>query len=574
MYFAGLLALSTLAQLVLAAKFNVIAPGAKNVEVFVNGQTVQLKAQDTDVPYFTGEVPAYHGATYKYIKDGEEENFLRHLKGGSTKNDFYNRKVTYADIPKLPTVIGKNDWDKAIAPGDIWDTNYIPSVFVTIDDETKNELVVELSEEIFDAKISIIDAHQVHSFNAAKFQLHKPGKKNNNRKQSWKWELPEGEVLNGRTFFKIRHMEEDPTQIREKLYADLLRSMGASANQANLIRFFINGEFFGTFNMLDDIPHYSYVRANFYNGTLPSNVGPLFDGASGASFENSEENLKAFKPVPGSPDDKSLIEKITQDFEAINPTNDDEVKAFAKEFNLDQFLRYMVMEYLCGHWDGYWQEQTNIGAYEDIENKMVYFIPQDFDATFGVNIAQGKDFSKWPYSKYIETFPKGVLINKLLQNANMKKTFESYLTKTVTKVYNNETLTNHILAYHDFILPDLEDDRAVKQQTEQGIDFGWKASQVTENLWRGVKAPTGENDGGGAEWGLIQWIIEKSEAVAEEFNLNLYNKSADEADAKESGKDDMDDFDDVDSSAEESSGSSSESDESSGSSGSVGSSES
>lgn len=65
MYFAGLIALSTLAQLILAAKFSVIAPGGKNVEVFVNGQTIKLKAPDADVPYFTGDIPAYRGATYK-----------------------------------------------------------------------------------------------------------------------------------------------------------------------------------------------------------------------------------------------------------------------------------------------------------------------------------------------------------------------------------------------------------------------------------------------------------------------------------------------------------------------------
>ncbi|KAG1529448.1 hypothetical protein G6F50_017989 [Rhizopus delemar] len=80
-------------------------------------------------------------------------------------------------------------------------------------------------------------------------------------------------------------MEEDPTQMREKLYADCLRAMGTYANQANMVRLFINGRGFGTFNMLDDIPKYSYIRANFYAGHPPEQMGPLYNGATGASFD-------------------------------------------------------------------------------------------------------------------------------------------------------------------------------------------------------------------------------------------------------------------------------------------------
>ncbi|CAO3607134.1 unnamed protein product [Cunninghamella echinulata] len=524
-YFSRLIALTTLSQIVLAAKFNVIAPGGKNVQVSVNGQNVPLKAPDADVPYFTGDVSAYRGATYKYIVDNVEEKFIRHLKGDTTKNDFYNRRITYADIPKLPTVIGKNDWNQAIAPGAIWDTNYIPSVFVTIDEADEEQLVEGLSKDIYKAKITIIDAHEVHTFKDSNFQLHKPGKKHNNNKQSWKWELPEGQVLNGRTFFKIRHMEEDPTQIREKLYADILRAMGTNANQANMIRFFINGEFFGTFNMLDDIPNYSYVRANFYKGELPKQVGPLFDGASGASFEDDQVTMDAFTPAPGSSNNKELLDNLLAELDIMDPKNDQDIENFANQFNLDQFLRFMVMEYLAGHWDGYWQEQTNIGLYEDIANNKVYFLAQDFDATFGVNLDNtlGKDFVSVSYKKYPELFPKGFLINKVLENNKVRSTFESYIQQTVTKVFNNHTLTNHILAYHDFILPDLKWDRSIEQKSK-GINYGWEFEQVTENLWHKVKSPVDEKVGG-ANWGLIEWIVAKSQAVAKEFDLKLYGNN-------------------------------------------------
>lgn len=145
-------------------------------------------------------------------------------------------------------------------------------------------------------------------------------------------------------------------------------------------------------------------------------------------------------------------------------------------------------------------------------------MPQDFDATFGVNIAEGREFVTWSYKDYPKKFPNGVLINKLLENANIKNTFETYLKQTVTVVFNNNTLTERVLAYHDFILPDLKWDRSIKQQSS-GINYGWTFDQVTENLWHGVNAPN--NNGGGADWGLVEWIVARSKTVAKEFGLKV-----------------------------------------------------
>lgn len=313
-------------------------------------------------------------------------------------------------------------------------------------------------------------------------------------------------------------MEEDPTQIREKLYADILRSMGVYAPQANMIRFFINGEGFGTFNMLDDIPTYSYIQSVIYGGKPPKKMGPLFDGASGASFKNDQTNLDAFEPAPGSSDDKAMIKKVSQALASLDTSNDAAVQAFSKKFQVDQFLRFMVMEFLAAQWDGYWMEQTNIGAYEDLDNDNLFFLGQDFDATFGVNLAYGRDFIKQPYTDYPKKFKDGVMINKLLQNPKIKSTFEGYIKSTVNNVFNNNTLTNHVLKYHDFILPDLKWDRSIKQQSK-GINYGWTFDQVTKNLWEGVDAPN--NNGGGAEWGLVEYIAAKSTAVAKQFGLKL-----------------------------------------------------
>jgi hypothetical protein len=46
-------------------KFNVIAPGATDVKVSVNGQQVSLTASIQDVPYFSGDAEVGSSKDYK-----------------------------------------------------------------------------------------------------------------------------------------------------------------------------------------------------------------------------------------------------------------------------------------------------------------------------------------------------------------------------------------------------------------------------------------------------------------------------------------------------------------------------
>ncbi|KAI8369366.1 coth protein-domain-containing protein [Radiomyces spectabilis] len=507
--------------------FKVIAPGSKTVQVSVNGVTTNLKATDPDVPYFVGEADLSGDAKYKYVADGKSESFDRALDQGrsSTRNDFFGREVTYANIPDLPHPIPDHPWTReGNEDAPMWDSNYIPSIFITGDSSDMEHLVKNVSKKKYPAKFTFIGPDQVHVFENISFGLHKPGKKKNNSKQTWVWQLNGDDHLYNRNWFKIRHMEEDPTQMREKLYADILHSLGTYANRANMVRFFINGEGFGTFNMLDDVIMYSYINAMFYDGKPPKQMGALYDGSTGADFQywtSDDDNYWSFIPAEGSPKDPSGLVPLTKAFNQTNTKDDAQIQKFSEMFDVDQFLRFMVVEYLTADWDGYWYMQTNDGAYQDPNDNKWYYLGQDFDATFGVNLPDGRDYVKKSYKEFPKMYPGAVLINRLLENQKLQNNFETYLKNTVEILFNNVTLTNRILKYHNFIAPDLKWDRSIKQQSP-GIDFGWTYDQTSENLWHGVASPKGT--GGGAGWGLVEWIIAKSDAVAKEFHLKIVDK--------------------------------------------------
>lgn len=430
--------------------------------------------------------------------------------------------MTYANIPQLPWPIEKDpQWKAKGEKQAIFDENYIPTVFFTGDATAVDSLVKNVPKDKVQGELTFIGADYANTYQNVSFGIHGAGKKKNNAKQSWNWRLNTGDVLSNRSFFKLRHMEEDPTQIRERLYSDVLHAMGTYANEANMVRLFINGEGYGTFNMLDDITEFSYIDAQFYAGKTPANRGLLYDGMSGADFLYHPGNLDGYSswsPNPQNAQGYDALDPLCKAFNETDVTNNAALATFEESFDTDHFMRFMVMEYLAGHWDGYWMGQTNDGAYKDGETNKWYFLGQDYDATFGVNIAEGMNFTSVSYTEFPTRYPGGIMMNRLLQNPDKKATFEKYMTETVRVLFNNATLTNRVLALHEFLLPDLQWDRSIVQKSP-GINFGWKIEQATQNLWQGVSAPNA--NGGGAAWGLVQWIVERSNAVAKEFNIEL-----------------------------------------------------
>ncbi|KAF9319751.1 hypothetical protein BGZ91_004884 [Linnemannia elongata] len=520
----ALLALSAVAQAALV-KFSVIAPDAATVEVQIGGKNTALTKADPNVPLYTGQAETGAETKYKYVAAGRAEAFDRTVPTtGATYNEFLDRPISYANIPELPWPVEKDpQWTRGAPKQAIFDTNYIPTLFASGPAADLDSLVATPTSTKIPVTMTIVLANEVKTLSNVAFGIHGAGKKKNNSKQSWNFRLAAGESYQARSFFKLRHQEEDPTQIREKLYADIGRAMGSYTNEANMVRLFINNQAFGTFNLLDDITEYSYVDAMFYGGKPPAQYGALFDGASGASFAYSPTGneyyswiINTLNPI-GTPTD---VGPLCELWNKTVKTDDAAVAKVDEMLDLDQHIRLMVLEYLTGNWDGYWEMQTNDGLYRDpTQNNKWFYLAQDFDATFGVNIPTvDPTFPEWSYTKYPAAFPGAVMINGLLENPTRKAAFETYLKKTVEVLFNNVTLTNRILKYHEFILPDLAWDRNITQRSP-GINYGWTFPQVSQNLWEGVMSPLGT--GGGATIGLIEWIVKKSNAVAKEFSVTI-----------------------------------------------------
>lgn len=87
------------------------------------------------------------------------------MNGSSTKNEFFNRPVTYAtNIPELPSILTEGSWTRGDTSNPIWDSNYVPSIFVTGNPREMKELIENVKKNTYKTKITFIGPETINTF--------------------------------------------------------------------------------------------------------------------------------------------------------------------------------------------------------------------------------------------------------------------------------------------------------------------------------------------------------------------------------------------------------------------------
>jgi hypothetical protein len=491
--------------------FNVVSLG-QAVSVKAGEATVPLKLTTTP-PLWSAAVNVADNANgYAYIQDGVSEDFIRTLPAeAKTYNDFYGDPITVQVLPPLGNPLSA--WTRSVGPTPFFDDSYVPSMFFT-SSSNQDKFQSSLSHSNMSTSLTIIFKDQVKVIPNTNLAIHRPGDKSNMAKQSWRIYFPE-EIF-GRSFLKLRNSDEDPTNMREKIYADTLKAAGCPANEANLIKMYINGESIGFFTQVDDVNIDSFALAMFYGdmNPYPSRFGVMEQGMAFADFTpGSQYN---FAQQIGQNYVLGPVTKWVPDLTAAT------LPELEKVFDVETFIRAMAIEFLNGHWDGFWgQYISNFAVFQDILTgngyMKFYFIDHDFDNTFGVNYPEDdiEAVMNRPYAEHAQLFEKSTLMTKLLAIPSVKTRFETILKTLVEKMYNPNILGKRVEAmqnrYHSYVAWDRQIDRQ-----SPGINYHWTILDY-EAAFTG---PTGGVVGSGdARAGLSVWVNTKSEAVRSQFNL-------------------------------------------------------
>jgi len=376
-------------------KFSIITFGKKaSVNIPALNQTINLNP----TIFYNGVQSGYVNGCpdeefeYTYLIDGKPEPGvnIRKLPAGefTTYNEFIGRPET---ISKLKGMGYPQDqeWTRSYGKTELFDDSYIPTVvidntnvpkyfsspydFGKSDEKTKvplNAITFILKESIFTDK-NVLTAQ----------------KSRYNDKVQFKVKLNDGHKLYKRKSLKFRATgAEDPSFLGESLYADLAKTIGNPVHDKVFVRvYLIDGTPIGLYNMIDVTASKAFLKTEFYGDIKgkenkdQKEVGAIFechssDFEKGMSCENKkvDKNSKEKRGEDDKEDDEKYTKKdeekdnkkvasLIEAMDKVNVKDEASIKEFSEKWlDLDTFFKALSLEYLCGHWDSYWEYSDTV----------------------------------------------------------------------------------------------------------------------------------------------------------------------------------------------------------------------
>jgi hypothetical protein len=517
-----------------SVKFSLIAPGATSVSVKIGSTSYQLKKASEYAQIYQSTITVDDAAiSYTYYVNNKAEAFSRKLEKGvtTTHNEFFGRKDTVKTLPQFKQVYSK--WSKSVGKGELFDDSYIPTVYIY---GTKSETMFTAKDpkSSYLERVVFILKDSIYTFKNAEGY---PKNKEWNKFQ-FRVVLNKGGI-EGRYVLKFRDNNEDPTFMRQDLYGDIMNALGYPTIQSIKTRVYVNDKAVGYYILQEQAASESFVRSAFHgdgNGKYLiddfNKLGYPLDCSTGADFYYTGNDFSSFlynnktRTV-----DKTQIKKLAKQFESLNVNNTSQLKTFEQQwFDIDSFFKAIAMQYLTGHWDSYWFYSTNFAVYDNpSENHKTYFICQDWDGTFGLNIGteylRYDDYMSRSYKDYVNIewgldeydAPHRYAIDKLLSNATLKARFETILKNIVLNIFNPVAISKRLDAlverHRDEIAWNYDTINNHPLRKSGKTQLGWTMDDFETN----IEGPSRH----GASYGIKEFVYIRAKNIKKEFGLNL-----------------------------------------------------
>jgi len=199
------------------------------------------------------------------------------------------------------------------------------------------------------------------------------------------WNDPETRFY-GLKKLQFHSMNNDDSQMRDRLGYWFFREMGVPAPRAVHARLLINGEFSGVYALVEQIDG-RFTRWNFEDGTgnLYKEIWPL--NSSGQAFSDSEyiDHLKT------NEDENPTANLISGFANAVSNAKEEELQGVISEWmNVEEIMSYIAVDRTIRNDDGAFHWYCNGGScaphnfywYEDPTEKKLHLIPWDLDNAF------------------------------------------------------------------------------------------------------------------------------------------------------------------------------------------------
>jgi hypothetical protein len=176
-------------------------------------------------------------------------------------------------------------------------------------------------------------------------------------------------AFHGLLRFQLNNCAQDETALRELIAGEIARKAGVPTSRCTHAIVQLNNKFLGLYVVKEAF------REDFLESFFKNTDGRLYDGGFCADIRKEMELDR------GDPEDQSRLTELveaTKDADAVRQLN--RVKAVV---DVDAFIRYVVLENILTHWDGYSFNRNNYRVYENPDTRKFHFFLHGMDQTFG-----------------------------------------------------------------------------------------------------------------------------------------------------------------------------------------------
>jgi len=470
----------------------------------------------------------YHFAIYEKNDKNEnlidEEEFQRffsfNISNKSTYNHIFKNNVDFFNIKRVPRVYESFPYT---VPSELFDDRFVATIILNLDEQNTvllNQYHQNPSKNLSDLKADMTYVSPFAVKNFKDVSLNLSGDRSiNNRKLSYKIkdiEGSDGEGLYKRKSLKLRANQDDFSFIREKLVYTLNDSLGIPTQGCTFVRLIINDKSIGLFTLIDHISNNGFLKEVFNNGkkfdekkdAVLFKVDNLPKGIDGTMryFDDDPTNEKynsfSLKKSSYCKNNDEKVEKHEYDvkknqliplFKKINDLTLDDISSFEGLFNVEAFLRSVVVDYLCQGVDNYLFWGDNYYLFKNANKKdndyRWHFISTDFHFTFGSDgfTQQLRDtfFNQVNYNTDMENKVRQPLTKLLeLDSQTYTNKINTIIKSTLEKVYNPHVFFPYIDSIVEMIKNDVKWDLMQDRVNPNGniIKSGNYYDYFTENV--------------------------------------------------------------------------------------------
>jgi len=268
----------------------------------------------------------------------------------------------------------------------------------------------------------------------------------NSAKKSFKVSL--NSIIKGQKFHGVEKINlngehNDPSISRAYICWDLYRKAGVPASRAGFTELYINSEYKGLYINVEHIDEeFTQLRFGNNNGNLykclwPADLTYLGSDPDLYKFEHGGRRAYELKNSPSITDytDLSDMIKILHDSDPA-----DFPQYLEPVFNVNTYLKNLVVEVLTGHWDAYSYNKNNFYLYHNESTGKFEFIPYDPDNTLGISWSD-TDWANRNIYNWSSSWEERPLTEKILQNDIYRDRFSFYMNRFLNEDFNSSSMS-------------------------------------------------------------------------------------------------------------------------------------